>query len=240
MYTASYQPTNVSEDHLGAFYCTYEEIQNEFFDGMIITGAPVELMAFEEVAYWDELTQIMEWSKTHVYSTMHICWGAQAALYYHYGVKKHLLDKKMFGVFEHTVAWYSPVKLLRGFDDVFYVPHSRYTEVRAEEIKAIKELRLLSESADSGVYLVADLEGRQVFVTGHLEYDPNTLENEYLRDLAKGIDIAIPRNYYPNDDPSQKPIVHWRSTANLLFMNWLNYYVYQETPFDLSELAAQH
>ncbi len=237
MYTASYQPTNVSEDHLGAFYCTFEDVHEQFFDGMIITGAPVELLAYEEVAYWSELTTIMEWSKTHVYSTMHICWGAQAGLYYHYGVKKYPLSEKMFGVFPHTVAWYSPVKLLRGFDDIFYVPHSRYTEIRAEEITPIKGLRLLSESSESGVYLVTDLKGRQIFVTGHLEYDPNTLENEYLRDLAKGLDIDIPLNYYPDDDPEQRPVVRWRSTANLLFMNWLNYYVYQETPFDLSELS---
>ncbi len=236
MYTASYHPTNVSEDHLGAFYCTFEEVSEEYFDGMIITGAPVENLAFEDVAYWFELTQIMEWSKTHVYSTMHICWGAQAGLYYHYGVQKYGLDKKMFGVFPHTVGWYSPVKLLRGFDDVFYVPHSRHTEVRAEEINAVPNLRLLSESEESGVYLVADLQGRQIFVTGHVEYDLNTLENEYLRDLAKGLDIEIPRNYYPDNDPSQRPIVRWRSTANLLFMNWLNYYVYQETPFDLNDL----
>ena len=203
---------------------------------MVITGAPVEQMRFEDVAYWDELCEIMEWSKTHVYSSMHVCWGAQAGLYYHYGIPKYDLKEKMFGVFPHYISWDHPVKLFRGFDDIFYVPHSRYTEVRPSDILANQALRLLSISQDSGVFAVSDYSGRQIFVTGHVEYDPLTLNTEYHRDVAKGLPIQIPQNYYPDDDPSKQPIMRWRSSAYLLFGNWLNYYVYQETPYDISSI----
>jgi len=202
---------------------------------MIITGAPVEHLKFEEVDYWEELKEIMEWSKHNVYSTFHICWGAQAGLYYHYGIPKYPLPAKMFGVFPHTASK-NYVRLLRGFDDVFYVPHSRHTEVRREDIEKIDELEILSESEDSGVYLVARKDGRQIFATGHSEYDPLTLKQEYERDKAKGLDISIPKYYFPGDDPTNEPLVKWRGHANLLFSNWLNYYVYQETPYDLNEL----
>ncbi|MHB8964307.1 MAG: homoserine O-succinyltransferase, partial [Saccharofermentanales bacterium] len=237
MITSSYRPKNVSDDHLINFYETFHEVRDRRYDGMIITGAPVENMPFEEVAYWDELAQIMEWSKTHVYSTLHICWGAQAGLFYHYGIPKYNLPKKMFGIFPHVQKWSKPVKLFRGFDDEFYVPHSRHTEVRREDIVGIPQLRLLSESEESGVFAVSDLTGRKIFITGHPEYDPGTLKTEYLRDLGKGMDINLPRNYFPDDDPSLPPLVRWRSTAYLMFSNWLNYYVYQETPYDLNELT---
>jgi len=236
MYTASYHPTNISEDHLVNFYETFDEVKSRRYDGMIITGAPVEQMPFEEVAYWQELASMMEWSKTHVYSTLHICWGAQAGLYYHYGIPKYDIPKKMFGIFEHKNKWSKPVKLFRGFDDVFYVPHSRHTEVRREDIVDIPDLRLLAESDESGVFAIADLHGRKIFLTGHLEYDPLTLKTEYVRDVKKGLPIDPPKNYFPQDDPSKAPIVRWRSSANLLFSNWLNYYVYQETPYDLNKL----
>lgn len=235
--TASYRPKNVPEDHLVNFYETFGDVRDRRYDGMIITGAPVENMPFEEVAYWEELVQIMEWSKTHVYSTLHICWGAQAGLYHHYGIPKYDLPAKMFGVFPHVHKWSRPVKLFRGFDDVFFVPHSRHTEVRREDILAIPQLRLLSESDESGVFAVSDPTGRKIFITGHPEYDPETLKTEYLRDLAKGMDIAMPRNYFPDDAPDRAPLVRWRSTAYLMFSNWLNYYVYQETPFDLNDLT---
>ena len=236
MYTKSYAPTNTPQEHMIKFYETFDTIKANNYDGMIITGAPVELLPFEDVAYWDELCEIMEWSKTHVYSTLHICWGAQAALYYHYGIPKYQLPQKMFGVFEHTKSFSQPVKLFRGFDDIFYVPHSRHTEIRRRDVEKVPELRILSESAISGLYVVADRKGRQFFITGHSEYDPLTLKAEYDRDAALGLDIQVPLNYYPNDDPAQPPIVRWRSSANLLFANWLNYYVYQETPYDLSSL----
>lgn len=226
---------NTPDEHLIKFYNSFEEIKDQKFDGMIITGAPIEQMEFEEVDYWEELKKIMEWSKYNVYSTLHICWGAQAGLYYHYGIPKHPLERKMFGVFPHKILKRN-IKLLMGFDDEFYVPHSRYTEVRKEDIEKISELSLLSESDISGVYMVTALEGRQIFVTGHSEYDPLTLKSEYDRDIAKNIDIAIPANYYQDDDPEKTPIVRWRCHSNLLFANWLNYYVYQETPFDLSSL----
>lgn len=238
IYTASYNPRNTSMDHLTKFYETFDDVRDNRYDGMIITGAPVELMPFEEVAYWTELTEIMEWSKSHVYSTMHICWGAQAGLHYHYGVPKYDLDHKMFGVFPHVRTWSKPVKLLRGFDDIFYVPHSRHTEVRRADLESVAGLRILAESAVSGVYAVSDMSGRQIFLTGHSEYDPLTLKHEYERDVAKGLDIDIPQNYFPDDDPQKPPQVRWRSSAYLLFANWLNYYVYQATPFDLTGLSG--
>lgn len=236
MYTASHTPTHTSQEHLIKFYETFDTIQSRNYDGMIITGAPVEQMPFEEVTYWDELCQIMEWSKKHVYSTLHICWGAQAGLYYHYGIPKYALPEKMFGVFPHKTVCPNQDKLFRGFDDIFYVPHSRHTEVRRQDIEKVPELRVLSESVIAGVHTVADAQGRQIFVTGHSEYDPLTLKAEYDRDVSQGLPIKIPDNYYPNNDPAQQPVVLWRSAANLLFSNWLNYYVYQETPFDLSRL----
>ena len=234
--TTSYTPTNTSHEHLVKFYESLADIRDRRYDGMIITGAPVEQMAFEEVDYWQEFAEILEWSKTHVYSTLYICWAAQAGLYYHYGVPKYDLPRKTFGVFPHTLNHTHPDKLFRGFDDVFFVPHSRHTEVRREDILQHKELIILSESPEAGVLAVADQLGRKFFICGHPEYDPLTLKAEYDRDYDKGLNPDIPVNYYPNDDPSQTPIVRWRSTANLLFYNWLNYYVYQDTPFDLSTL----
>jgi homoserine O-succinyltransferase len=236
LYTASYAPTNTSQEHLIKFYETFDDVKSRNYDGMIITGAPVEQIPFEEVNYWDELCTIMEWSKTHVYSTFHICWASQAGLYYHYGIPKFDLPQKIFGVFPHQKLMTQQVKLFRGFDDIFHVPHSRHTEVRKEDILNNPKLRLLSESDVSGVYAVSDLLGRQFFITGHSEYDPLSLKAEYDRDSAQGLPVAIPQNYYPNDDPTQTPVVLWRSAANLIFSNWLNYYVYQETPFDLDKL----
>jgi len=234
--TASHTPTNTSQEHLIKFYETFEDIRNRRYDGMIITGAPVEQMPFEEVDYWQELSEIFAWSRTHVYSTLHICWASQAGLYYHYGVPKYPLPAKKFGVFPHTLNQAHLNKLFRGFDDEFFVPHSRHTEVRREDILKHSELRILSESIEAGVLAVADKAGRQFFICGHPEYDPLTLKAEYDRDLAKGLDPTIPLNYYPNNDPGLTPVVKWRSTANLLFYNWLNYYVYQDTPFDLNAL----
>jgi len=235
MHPKTHVSKNTPQEHLIRFYITFDDIKDQKFDGMIITGAPVEHLKFEEVDYWEELKEIMEWSKHNVYSTFHICWGAQAGLYYHYGIPKYPLPAKMFGVFPHTASK-NYVRLLRGFDDVFYVPHSRHTEVRREDIEKIDELEILSESEDSGVYLVARKDGRQIFATGHSEYDPLTLKQEYERDKAKGLDISIPKYYFPGDDPTNEPLVKWRGHANLLFSNWLNYYVYQETPYDLNEL----
>jgi homoserine O-succinyltransferase len=235
LHPASHNSKNTDESHLIKFYNTFDEIKDQNYDGMIITGAPVETLAFEEVDYWDELKEIMDWSLHHVFSTLHICWGSQAALYHHYGVPKHPLPKKMFGVFPHTKNK-KHVKLMRGFDDLFYVPHSRYTETRREDIEKVDEIEILSESEESGVYLMVNNNGRQVFATGHSEYDAKTLETEYLRDIEKGLDIDPPRNYFRDDDPEKEILVRWRGHANLLFVNWLNYYVYQETPFDLSEL----
>ena len=234
--TSSYTPSNTPQEHLIKFYETFEDIKTRRYDGMIITGAPVEQMAFEEVDYWQELSKILEWSKTHVYSTLYICWAAQAGLYYHYGVPKYDLPHKKFGVFPHTLNWVHPDKLFRGFDDVFFVPHSRHTEVRREDILQHKELNILSESEEAGVLAVADKAGRQFFICGHPEYDPLTLKAEYDRDFGKGLNPDIPLNYYPDDDPALTPIVRWRSTANLLFYNWLNYYIYQDTPYDLNTL----
>ena len=236
IYTASYNPRNTPTEHLTKFYGTFDQIRSNRYDGMIITGAPVEQMSFEEVAYWPELCQIMDWSLSHVYSTLHICWGAQAGLYHHFGIPKYDLPGKIFGVFPHSRSWTRPVKLFRGFDDVFYVPHSRYTEIRRSDLEQKTNLRILSESPDSGVYAVSDLKGRQIFLTGHSEYDPLTLKSEYDRDIERGIPVELPANYYYADDPANPPIVRWRSSAYLLFANWLNYYVYQETPFDLSQL----
>lgn len=236
MYTATHTPKHTSQEHLIKFYETFDTVKSRNYDGMIITGAPVEQMPFEQVAYWDELCEIMEWSKKHVYSTLHICWGAQAGLYYHYGIPKYSLSEKMFGVFPHNIISPNHNKLFRGFDDIFYVPHSRHTEVRREDIEKVSTLLILSESEAAGVHTVSDSDGRQIFITGHSEYDPLTLKSEYDRDISQGLPINIPCNYYPNNDPSKPPIVLWRSAANLLFSNWLNYYVYQETPFDLSRL----
>lgn len=235
LHPRSHKPKNTPEEHLATFYKHFEDVRDERYDGLIITGAPVEHLEFEEVDYWDELAGIMDWSLRNVFSTFHICWGAQAGLYHHYGIPKYPLKKKMFGVFPHTVAK-KHVKLLRGFDDVFYVPHSRHTEVRREDIEKVSDLEILSESSEAGVYIVISRNGRQVFVTGHSEYDPLTLKKEYDRDISRGLAIDIPINYFPDDDPSKPPVVKWRGHANLLYVNWLNYYVYQETPYDLSEL----
>ena len=235
LHPRTHQSKNTPEEYLLKFYNTFEDIKHEKFDGMIITGAPVEDMAFEEVDYWEELTAIMEWSRHHVYSTFHICWGAQAGLFYHYGVPKYPLPSKMFGVFTHQVNRKNTM-LLRGFDDEFYAPHSRHTEIRREDILKIPELEILAESPTAGIYIVAAKNGRQIFVTGHSEYDPLTLKAEYERDVARGLPIALPQNYFPENDPTKDPVVKWRSHANLLFANWLNYYVYQETPFDLRQL----
>lgn len=234
--TTSYIPTNTPQEHLIKFYESFADIRDRRYDGMIITGAPVEQMPFEEVDYWQEFAEILEWSKTHVYSTLYICWAAQAGLYYHYGVPKYDLPRKTFGVFPHTLNHDHLDKLFRGFDDIFFVPHSRHTEVRRGDILQHKELHILSESPEAGVLAVADQLGRKFFICGHPEYDPLTLKAEYDRDHGKGLNPNVPLNYYPNDDPSQTPIVRWRSTANLLFYNWLNYYVYQDTPYDLSTL----
>lgn len=236
MYTSTYSPTNTSHEHLIKFYETFDAIKSRNYDGMIITGAPVEQLPFEQVVYWNELCKIMEWSKTHVYSTLHICWASQAGLYYHYGIPKYDLPQKAFGVFPHKKNDAQQEKLFRGFDDIFYVPHSRHTECKRDDIEKHPKLRILSESDISGIYAAADLKGRQIFITGHSEYDPLSLKSEYDRDVALGLPVNIPQNYYPNDDPTQTPVVLWRSAANLLFSNWLNYYVYQETPFDLSLL----
>ncbi|MBQ7769759.1 MAG: homoserine O-succinyltransferase [Clostridia bacterium] len=235
IHTKSPQSKNVAEEHLLAFYKTFDDVKGENFDGMIITGAPVEHLAFEEVEYWQELCEIMEWSKTHVHSTFHVCWGAQAGLYYHYGIQKHGVPEKMFGVFPHRVEYKNSI-LFRGFDDVFMVPQSRHTTVLREDIEAVYPLRILASSEETGVYAVTTKNGRQIFVTGHSEYDADTLKNEYVRDLSQGKPISIPKNYFPNDDDTQPPIVSWRGHAHLLFSNWLNYFVYQSTPYDIKQL----
>ncbi len=233
--TASHAATHVSGEHLEAFYKTFDEVRHERYDGMIITGAPVETIPFGEVDYWPELRQIMEFSKTNVYSTIHVCWGAQAGLWYHYGVKKEPLPAKMFGVFPHKVT--RPANpLVRGFDEVFYAPHSRHTGVCRADIDACPALRVLAESDEAGVFLLSTENGRQIFVTGHPEYDKYTLDSEYRRDKDKGLTIAVPQNYYPADDDTQEPIFRWRAHAHQLYSNWLNYYVYQDTPFDLDDL----
>ena len=233
----SHESTHVSGAHLEAFYKTFDEISHSRFDGMIITGAPVEMLPFEQVDYWPELCRLMEYSKTHVYSTMHICWGAQAALYYHYGIDKHVMPQKMFGVFAHRVLR-PKTPLVRGFDEVFYAPHSRHTEVRRADVLKCSALRILAESDEAGLHLLATDSGRQIFVCGHMEYDKDTLRAEYERDIAKGMDIAVPRHYFECDDPARDVIFRWRSHANLLFSNWMNYYVYQSTPYDLEDIHA--
>lgn len=233
----SHTSKNTPIEHMKAFYRDFASMREERFDGMIITGAPVEHLEFEDVNYWNEITEIFDWTRTHVTSTMYICWAAQAGLYYHYGIPKYQLDKKMFGIFEHHVTeGFSHLPIFRGFDDVFYVPHSRHTEVRCEDIDKCKDLQVVSESDESGVHIVMARGGREIFVTGHSEYSPYTLDGEYRRDLGKGLPIDMPKNYYRNDDPEQGPLVRWRSTANLLFSNWLNYYVYQETPYDINQI----
>lgn len=237
MHTSSHKSRNVPEEHLLTFYKTFEELKDRKFDGLVITGAPVEQMPFEEVDYWPELCQIMEWSKTHVHSTFHICWGAQAGLYYHYGIQKRPLPQKLFGVYPHRLDYRRSI-LLRGFDDEFYVPHSRHTTVDRADIEAVSELKILASSEQAGVYCVMNKGGRDIFVTGHSEYDPLTLENEYRRDRNLGKQIAVPENYYPNDDDTQPPIVRWRSHAHLLFSNWLNYFVYQSTPYDILSIGS--
>lgn len=240
IYTESYVPTHTSQDYLTEFYGTFAEVRHRKYDGFIITGAPVEFMDFEEVAYWEEVAEIMEWSKTHAYSSFHICWGAQAGLYYHYGIPKYILPKKISGVYKHHLC-VEHEKLFRGFDDEFYVPHSRNTEEHKEDILKVPELTILAEAEDeAGVYAIANLEQRQFFITGHAEYDPLTLKQEYDRDVKAGLDPEIPRNYYPGDDPTRNPVVRWRSVAHLLFANWLNYYVYQETPYELDTLYKGH
>ncbi len=237
IHTKSHKSKNTSAEHLFAFYKTFDDIKDRTFDGMIITGAPVELLEFEQVEYWSELCGIMEWSKTHVHSTFHICWGAQAGLYYHYGIKKYPLEKKLFGVFPHR-ADYKRSILFRGFDDIFMVPHSRHTTVKTEDIKAVPELKILASSDEAGVYAVSTEKGRQIFITGHSEYDADTLKNEYFRDLEAGRPIEIPENYFPDNNPDNPPAVTWRSHANLLYSNWLNYFVYQTTPYDINEIKG--
>ena len=239
IHTKSHQSKNVAEEHLLAFYKTFDDVRTENFDGMIITGAPVEHLEFEEVEYWQELCEIMEWSKTHVHSTFHVCWGAQAGLYYHYGIQKRSVPEKMFGVFPHRVEYKKSI-LFRGFDDVFMVPQSRHTTVLREDIEKVYPLRILASSEETGVYAVTTKNGRQIFITGHSEYDADTLKNEYVRDLSQGKPISIPKNYFPNDDDTQPPIVSWRGHAHLLFSNWLNYFVYQSTPYDIKKVEESN
>ena len=229
--TASYIGKNTPTSHLDKFYLTFEDVKKQKFDGLIITGAPVELMEYEEVQYWDELTQIMDWSKTNVTSTLHICWGAQAGLYYHFGIPKHILKEKKFGIFEHHV-YHRKCPLVRGFDDVFYAPHSRNTEVLTEDIEKEDKLMVLAKSEEAGVFLAIAEEGKQIFVLGHPEYDRVTLDTEYKRDLDKGIDIALPENYYEGNDCNVRPLLRWRAHSNALYTNWVNYYVYQNTPYE--------
>lgn len=235
IHTKSHKSKNTSAEHLFTFYKTFEDVKHRTFDGMIITGAPVEHMDFEEVEYWKELCEIMEWTKTHVHSTFHICWGAQAGLYYHYGINKQQLNKKLFGVFSHKVDYKKSI-LFRGFDDNFMVPQSRHTTVSAEDIKKVKELKILASSDEAGVYAVSTKGGKQIFITGHSEYDRDTLANEYFRDLGEGKPIEIPKNYFPDNNPKKSPVVTWRSHASLLYSNWLNYFVYQTTPYDIEKI----
>ncbi|WP_339737104.1 homoserine O-succinyltransferase [uncultured Sunxiuqinia sp.] len=227
---------NTSAEHMRAFYTTFDKIRKNKYDGMIITGAPVEQLPFEEVTYWQEMKEILDWSAHHVTSSLFICWGSQAALYHFYGIPKYSLDKKMFGVFKHRVSD-NKIPIFRGFDDEYFVPHSRHTEIRKEDIDSVPELEIISTSEDSGVNMLMAKNGRQFFITGHSEYSRNTLSNEYFRDLKKKLPIEIPKNYFPNDDPAEKPNMKWRSAANLLFTNWLNYYVYQETPYNLDDIG---
>ena len=236
--TSGHESRNTSREHMLAFYKTFTDVRHQHFDGMVITGAPVEQMDFEQVDYWQELCEIMEWSKTHVTSTFHICWGAQAGLYYHFGVKKLPLDKKLFGVFEHRVERRSSM-LLRGFDDTFFVPHSRHTTISREDIEAVPELKILASSEEAGIYAIATDKGRQIFITGHSEYDADTLRLEYERDKNAGLPIDVPKNYFPGDDDTKLPRVTWRSHANLIYTNWLNYYVYQRTPYIIDDIAKE-
>lgn len=236
LHPESHQPKNTPVEYLKTFYNTFSEVKDEKFDGLIITGAPVELLDFSEVDYWEELKEIMEWSKSNVFSTLHICWGAQAGLYYHYGIDKVLLEKKLSGVFKHYVT-NKNARLVRGFDDVFYAPHSRYTGVNREDIERNPSLEILAESKEAGVFIVVSKNDRQVFITGHPEYDRLTLQKEYERDINKGLDIEIPYNYFPGNDPEKTPVLNWRSHASLLYINWLNYYVYQSTPYDLNQIS---
>ena len=236
--TTGHESKNTSREHMLAFYKTFDDVRHQHFDGMVITGAPVEQMPFEQVDYWQELCEIMEWSKTHVTSTFHICWGAQAGLYYHFGVKKLPLDKKLFGVFEHQVERRTSM-LLRGFDDTFFVPHSRHTTIDRSDIEAVPELKILASSEEAGIYAVATDKGRQIFITGHSEYDAETLKLEYERDKKAGLPIDVPKNYFPGDDDTQPPRVTWRSHANLIYTNWLNYYVYQRTPYIIDDIAKE-
>lgn len=233
---STHTPKNTPIEHLHSFYTLFSNVKERYFDGMIITGAPVEMIPFEEVTYWSELCEIMDWARKHVTSTYYICWGAQAALYHFYGIQKYTLDKKLFGVFRHTLN--NPTfPLFRGFDDEFFVPHSRHTTIYADEIRKQPELEILSESEEAGVYIVVSRGGREFYITGHSEYSPITLHNEYTRDMNKGLDnVELPKNYYQDNDPTKPPVVKWRSHANLLFVNWLNYFVYQETPFDINEI----
>ncbi|MBQ6347676.1 MAG: homoserine O-succinyltransferase [Clostridia bacterium] len=233
----SHESKNVSQNHMLAFYKTFDQVRDNKYDGMVITGAPVEHLDFEQVDYWEELCQIMAWSKSHVHSTFHICWGAQAGLYYHYGIPKLPLEKKLFGVFPHRVERKSSI-LFRGFDDVFMVPHSRHTTILRRDVEAVGALKILASSEEAGIYAMATDQGRQVFITGHSEYDADTLEKEYLRDKNAGLPIEVPKNYYPNDDDAQPPRMSWRAHANLLYSNWLNYFVYQNTPYDLNQIRA--
>lgn len=233
---ATHRSRNTSSEHMLSFYQNFEEVKTRNFDGLVITGAPVETLAFEEVEYWDELCCIMEWSKSHVHSTLHICWGAQAALYYHFGIPKIPLDKKLSGVFKHKVIYRNPI-LLRGFDDVFMVPHSRHTTIDIRDVRNVRELKILAAGDEAGIYAMQTQNGKQIFITGHSEYDRDTQKNEYIRDAAAGRNPELPVNYFPDDDISKLPLVTWRSSANLLFSNWLNYFVYQTTPYDLSSLS---
>ncbi|MCI7000270.1 MAG: homoserine O-succinyltransferase [Clostridiales bacterium] len=238
MMISSHKSKNTPEEHLLSFYKTFDELKERKFDGMVITGAPVENLPFEEVDYWDELVRIMEWSKTHVHSTFHICWAAQAGLYYHYGIQKHPLPEKLFGVYRHH-ADYKRAILLRGFDDTFWAPHSRHTTIDRADVEAVPGLKILASSEEAGVYIIMNKEGRQIFVTGHSEYDPDTLEREYLRDKSQGLPIHVPVNYYPNDDDTKPPMVRWRGHGNLLYSNWLNYFVYQTTPYDIMAVGQE-
>lgn len=238
LHTSTHVSKNTSEEHLLAFYKVFDDVKHRYFDGMIITGAPVEKMPFEEVEYWEELKEIMEWSKTHVQSTFHICWGAQAGLYYHFGIDKHLMDEKLSGVYKHTVEYKRSI-LFRGFDDEFNVPHSRYTTIRREDVIKVPQLRILASSEKAGLYAMSTQNGRQIFITGHSEYDGETLNKEYVRDKNAGLNPKVPENYFPNDDDTQKPLVTWRSHATLLYTNWLNYFVYQTTPYEIDKISDQ-
>lgn len=234
--TKSYRGNHTSLEHLQKFYRYVDDVKDEKFDGLIITGAPVEIMEFEEVAYWNELENIMDWTKSHVFSTVHICWGAQAALYHHYNIPKYKLDKKLFGVFKHKNN-IEHDNLTRGLNDIFYAPHSRHTEVKKEDIDRVKDLEILSQSDEAGIFIVANKNRRQIFITGHLEYDRDTLKDEYLRDLKKGLDIEVPKNYFQNDDANNNTLVNWRESAHIVFGNWLNYCVYQDTPYNIDDIG---